>query len=822
MANEKPTYVLARQRRAAEQTSRSAEEAARLADEAATLRAHQPMARLAFLALVGMLLYLSTVAYNTTHLDLLLNTKVGVIWSLVELPRRWVLGVGSLVLAVIHYEAISLHHRVDRQFQAWYSALPKNEAIQHRYLLWLHGGLISDQYSSGISGRWLSAMSQVVLYGVLWVAPVFALTFLQAVVMPVHSEWLSNSVRLSLIIVVLLVGYSAFQRYIKEKSAKPKWLRVRLGGCIAGSICTFGMYLSLHVFLWPGEALQWLQAEVVPASSVWEPTVDSSTVYRSFFGLSCGVSNANGWWSDTFWKSQDAANYIYSGYRSDSNYGNTNYGGWIRKQFSTSKPQSTRADFGSNISFISTPDAGWQCPERDEKTVISTQLLRGWIGHQFKRLSPNYNLTDQIINGRSLTPEERDYLSTHTAEQPLHPKFQATLDQLNPLDLSSEDLRYGIFCNAWLPMVKLPDARKMEGTVFCGAKMQGVQLEGWKEKPAVNEIGFSSRLNGIDLSGGSLFGGHFEDLTLRFTAISARIQGLKLNGVALENSDWRFATIDSPEFLLSYSIPRDRKSSISHSKLDGSSINQPQFHATEIVQSSFVGAVVSNPLFFKGTKIKGGDFSMANFAAPSEDYAGENLVTWEDSKLDFTQFLLRDRRRHVFDKNINGSSNGPTLIVGTLYSGPKKNNLIGPLWISKEFATAAERTSLYKASENYWLVQQQWRKDFGATGGALINETYYQNVLQRCESGNISSLCYGFSPTLQSLAQGTMRELCESYAAYVPTDVANTLFTAFSGRSSKELSFGFDMSSKEEQRMKFMSCLKDKHGRPRASRALNK
>ena len=134
MTNEKPTHALAFQQRKAADESRRTE-------QTATLRAHQPLARIAFLALVGMLLYLSTVAYNTTHLDLLLNTKVGVIWSLVELPRRWVLGVGSVVLALTLYEAISLHHRVDRQFGAWYEALPANETKQHRHLLWLHGGL---------------------------------------------------------------------------------------------------------------------------------------------------------------------------------------------------------------------------------------------------------------------------------------------------------------------------------------------------------------------------------------------------------------------------------------------------------------------------------------------------------------------------------------------------------------------------------------------------------------------------------------------------------------------------------------------------------
>jgi hypothetical protein len=530
MANNKPAYVPARQRRATELASRFAEDASRLAEEAATLRAHQPMARLAFLALVGMLLYLSTVAYNTSHLDLLLNTKVGVIWSLVELPRRWVLGVGSLVLAVIHYEAISLHHRVDRQFQAWYFALPQERAIQHRYLLWLHGGLISDQYSSGVSGRWLSAMSQVVLYGVMWVAPVLTLTFLQAVVMPVHSEWLSSSVRLSLFIVVLLVGYSAFQRYIKEKNAKPIWRRVRFGGCIAGSICAIGMYLSLHVFLWPGEIIQRAQAAVFPSAMVWDPDTDTRNTYRFFLGLHCGIPSDDPW----------AYTYVDN---SKAKYGEL---AWTtRKPFNSASPQNERADYGNNTSYFTTPIPRWDCPASDEKTMVSTQLLRAWVAHQRPWFSPNYLLANEVINGRNLSIQERGYLRAHTASEPLHPKFEAVLDQVLPLNLSSEDLRFSTFCSAWMPKVTLPSSERLKGANFCGANLQGVDLSAWKESTQGQDSYNESRLNGVDLSGGALLGAEFANLSLGFTAIAASIDGLKLNGVTLANADWRLSSIVS-------------------------------------------------------------------------------------------------------------------------------------------------------------------------------------------------------------------------------------------------------------------------------------
>jgi hypothetical protein len=256
-------------------------EASQLDDQAKTLAAHQPLARLAFLSLLAMVLYLATVTYTTTHLDLLLNTKVSVVWSLVELPRRWVLGVGALVLAILMYEAISLHHRVDKQFHTWMAALPDDSTKRVQRILWLHGGLISDSYSARVFGRLLSVLSSVVLYGVLWIAPLLTLTFMQAVVMPVHSEILSSAVRFSVLIACSLVGYSAYQLHskqkLKQKDQPPRakfkefvntlyssWVKLLMPVCLIGT----SLFLSLHVFLWPGEALQRAQASLAPVSEV--------------------------------------------------------------------------------------------------------------------------------------------------------------------------------------------------------------------------------------------------------------------------------------------------------------------------------------------------------------------------------------------------------------------------------------------------------------------------------------------------------------------------------------------------------------------------
>lgn len=243
----------------------------------------------------------------------------------------------------------------------------------------------------------------------------------------------------------------------------------------------------------------------------------------------------------------------------------------------------------------------------------------------------------------------------------------------------------------------------------------------------------------------------------------------------------------------------------------------PQFHATEIWQSSFVGAELSNPLFFKGTKISGSDFSLANLAGSAEAYDGTDLVTWEDSKLNMTQLRGQDRSKHVFDKTVDGSSADRTLVIDTLQLS-QRNNAIGPLWIFDKLLSNGEISSLGKASGNYWLIQQQRGAKEGKSGDSLLNESYYQSVLRRCESSSSGTQCHGFSPTLQSLAQGTMRVLCEKYAAYVSDDLANTLYTAAAVSSPKEL-LGESSAYSDAQRKKFVACLKDQYGQPRSAGA---
>jgi hypothetical protein len=280
----------------------------------------------------------------------------------------------------------------------------------------------------------------------------------------------------------------------------------------------------------------------------------------------------------------------------------------------------------------------------------------------------------------------------------------------------------------------------------------------------------------------------------------------------------RLPSIGDPLFLLTDGKRKVVRSSIRNSKFDGATFTQPQFHSTEIIDSSFVGTKLSNPLFFKGTNISNSDFSLADLAdlaGAAGVYDGSELVTWENSKINFTQFNLRDISKYIFDKGSDSSKDQEILIAKTLHN-VARNNPIGPLWIAPSRATPKDIDLMKMASSNYWLIQQQAPAIDAQPASVLINSAYYQDVLQRCESNAQGNECWGFSPTLQSLAHGTMRDLCAKYAAYITDDLADTLHTAAS-LDSPNAKADFSKLTSSDQRKKFMSCLKNRYGLPRES-----
>jgi uncharacterized protein YjbI with pentapeptide repeats len=391
-----------------------------------------------------------------------LNTKSQVLGSAIELPRRWVLGVGALILFGVHYEAVTFHQRLERQFSAWYSDLkPRDRDIS---LIWLHGGLVSDIYSESIFGRFLSRFSEAVLYFVLWVLPVLTLLFVQAVVMPVRSEWLSSIVRVSLLLSVLVVVMSITQlrelRNSNLEQIKPTFLQrinSRLVTIFLRPIVLIGLFnsvgavlLSTHVFLWPGEWLQSLQSrDWLLTSFVWYgPKKDNPS--PTIFGYSCPAQNPSG---------------------------NGRLSNWCIRPF--------------------------------EPTVKSTLILREYFASVSPRMSYTYQLSGATINGSNLTSQERFELSFRSPEQAQNPNFDSILRKVQPLDLSNEDLNYADLSKVFAPNVIWPN-NGARHTIFLGANLQGSKLNIY---PFSNATGMLQH-TGLNISGGNVTINNAESLRL--------------------------------------------------------------------------------------------------------------------------------------------------------------------------------------------------------------------------------------------------------------------------------------------------------------------
>jgi uncharacterized protein YjbI with pentapeptide repeats len=395
-------------------------------------------------------------------------------------------------------------------------------------------------------------------------------------------------------------------------------------------------------------------------------------------------------------------------------------------------------------------------------------------------------------------------LSIHTDEQPLHPKFYEVLNSLPTLDLAEENLRYGNFCNAWLPKTTFPSADKLSGINLCGAQLQGTQLFAWQE---LESAGSQSRLTGADLSGGEIVGAKFGGLDVGFIAVAAKIEGVELD--LLMNADWRNAWVSQPVFLEHTEKFGDKRSRIVNSRFDGAKFYSPQFHGTLISNSTFVGAQISNPLFFSRTQIVSSDFSLANFALPSENYAGENLVTWKNTTFDLMQIPISALSKHSFTAQATSKPKYP--LIANAIVAMDSSNKFGPLLVSEPRITSAEIAKLGRMNNNFWLVQAQTRTD-----KKIQAQQDYSDLLKWCQQGG--KVCNGFSPSLQSTATWMFTQMCDKYAIYMSDDIANTLYTAVHARQPSDLHGNYQLYN-DAERKKFMRCLKNIHGQPRNSQA---
>jgi uncharacterized protein YjbI with pentapeptide repeats len=293
----------------------------------------------------------------------------------------------------------------------------------------------------------------------------------------------------------------------------------------------------------------------------------------------------------------------------------------------------------------------------------------------------------------------------HTDSAPLHRDFYNILKKVAVIDLSTENLRYANFCNAFLPKVNLPRRNDIEGADLCNADLQGASLSLWGGHREEERQHQPEDINGADVSGGSLVSPIFEDQEVRLTAIGAKVIDLLARGVTFSDSDLRFATFERAAFVLNKTDAQRNKNSIDNSNFSGAVFVDPQFHATQISRSKFIGATLESPLFFSGTEILNSDFSLARMT-DSQSYKGSNLVTWRDTRIHLTAIEYAMQTRHTFDRSMHSDTKSENAIpVMYIVLVPPSRPYMGPIWISWEPLKPEELLSLRKKFAAFWLIQ---------------------------------------------------------------------------------------------------------------------
>jgi uncharacterized protein YjbI with pentapeptide repeats len=752
----------------------------RLDETAKTLVSHQTMARASFLALIAMVLYLSSITYNTTHHDLLLNTKVSVLWSAVELPRRWVFGAGSVILVVLVYEAISLHHRLDRQFRVWFQGLPTDELARNSHIIWLHGSLTTDIHDTTDSTRWLSRLAKTIVYTVLWISPLLTLVFIQAVVMPVHSEWLSSTVRLSLLCTCFIVASSIrhdFRDHSLRNTETPKTVTTRWFYAlrkyvqrpmnVLGSTVTAGvLFFSWLVFLWPGERLQVWQSRIAPKSLLWSYEDYGKREGPTFLRLPC------------------------------------TYCTYFREAM-----------------------LGW------------TIVLRSICAAGSTRCSPTYQLANTTINGAQLSAQERYELGAHSSEKPLHENFFMALRKINTLDLSEEDVRYADFSHAFAPKVIFSKSLSRD-VAFQGAQLQGATFfinSSFAER--VNILN-----DAVDLSNATIEIDNEDPLPpIHITAVNSDIF-IKGPMPGFTNGDLRFARImgTGDGFEGTVRLPKTSFNALEHFKkhtisktfvhstnLSGAVLQNLTLVNAHITRSRLVGASLLEVFFAGDNLIEMSDFSLGRLELRRPHDSLINLtpgrVTWNYVDMNLASFDTDDVGSMLFFNFTGGTTNHPALSSlasierERLRKGVKKPadatlispdsifaqplNSIGPTLLNSRFPhTSQNRFDL----QNYWLFTPAYI--------ARVDRNMHWDVSIGSISKCSLTKCDSQPRTLRSTARAALKYLCEKYPLYLSNgNDANIRDYAYINFEDNELIDASERRSNLESKQ-IANCRRDIHG----------
>lgn len=551
-------------------------------------------ARVAFVTLFLLALLLASVASTTTHLDLLLGSKVSLPTQSVEVSRQAMLLIGSLILAGIHFQALRSHLVAAKQL-AGLSQLSSNP---HALGLELRTNMITDAFFTSVGNRFSRTVSNVLLGSVVLVSPLVTLFFVQLVTLPAHSNLLTGLIRLLLVLdtALTIVAILLFVRYLRGSrvdSHSPRaWL---VSGTIAVTLLPAMAGLTVAVF--PGEHYE--RGVVRIANSVFPALVASPDLKTdekvAFLGLTCRIE-------DGYRKATEVAEVVRT---TDAIYSPETFREPPRAALTKVTPNCRH--YGAAL----TP------------TVAVMTWLESMTGFSISR---TLHLQGQTITGQALPANERTFLSEHSDTQPLHADFFYTLSKVIRVDLSTKDLRFANFDNAFMPRVQL-NGDLIYGATFRNANLQGANIASYRtaHNGALTTPGhrMGSPFESADLSAAVLTKPLFLAEAIENTkAIAATFDECRFAGVEIKAGLWQGSTFKHCTFQ-NYEISKKAHlaSRVLSANMAGASFVNTDLHkvffgsqqglatSAKLDSSNWIQSRISPGTIFSGVSLRGADFS---------------------------------------------------------------------------------------------------------------------------------------------------------------------------------------------------------------------
>lgn len=510
--------------------------------------------RKALLALVFFEIYLASVLYTTTHLDLLLDRSIGYLTYIVSVQAPTFMVASAIALFFAHLFALSLHARVGKRLQHYAAQFPDRTSF-------LPEGVLTNVVVAGLTSQLWRFAAILVLVLFLFLSPLMLLLWIQAKTIVLQNPavtWLSRGLILADVVLMLKV-LAAHSPALRSWP----WL---LPGLLV-SLLSF--VLSWVVFLVPDETLESFYVTAAKAtipSWVIEPRKSEKTVKVIGSGPArCLVGNVP-WYVEPITKSEFEL------------------------------PPSTKRPTVVNAEEAQIP------PCFNSSTTLAFSLaMTSWLG--FPRA---YVLDGETINGGLLSAKERAVLYTHTQKAPLHPEFFSVLEKTPNLNLSRKVLAYGSFRNAFMPRTwVVANGKPID---FRGAQLQGGGIAGWKEEGlvdwAMTNTGASgwteivvdqleSNLSYANLSGAQITGVNgppvfFNVQINQLIAVQTAFGSPIFAGSAISRSDFRYANLQRSQW-------RMAQSSQNHTL--GSIVQHSDFRFANLSNSNVYKAVLANSGF---------------------------------------------------------------------------------------------------------------------------------------------------------------------------------------------------------------------------------